>query len=689
LTPPPAAPTLSVPVHTEDVVAMGNQHPDQDRPAGHARDATHRALLESVPWRDSLRTRLLLLTSLGIALLLLGDGVLTYLGARQVLVEQSRREIRDLARQTARGLEAVMDSVVVSAATLSGSVRGIGFDEHHLRALLRATAKGDPDIAGAMLILEPGALRTNDPAFSWYARVTSTGFHEQPMRYDGYDYHDQPWWKRTVRDGKTWWSEPYRNRATGDVLFVTYNHPIHAADGKSVAGMVSVDVPVQRLRALVGGARRDTMLRLLLSPEHSFVIDPGPALLRRTTFEQAAADPRMPGLRALLQPLRDARAAEAMYTDPQTLAPRLAVLEPVGMTGWTVVLSVSDEYVLRRLRQTAIRVIAFGLLAALLALAAIWLMAYRITGPILGLSASASHFAAGQFDLPLPHTNRTDEVGLMARAFDHARGSIKEQLLRIEQLSAARQKLESELSIARDIQRAMLPPAAVLSAGAGRLQAHAVLEPAKAVGGDFYTFLQRDGHTLLFAIGDVSDKGVPAALFMARAITMLEVAAGMGGSPAHALRIAARRLVEGNETCMFATVLCGVADATTGEIVMASAGHEAPVLRRADGSVAFVPVVAVEPLGFEVAADFPLWHGRLQPGDALLAYTDGITEAFNDRQEAFGSDRLLQVVAAGGDARGLCEALVAAAHRFADGAPQSDDITVLALSFTTTLPGGA
>jgi sigma-B regulation protein RsbU (phosphoserine phosphatase) len=260
----------------------------------------------------------------------------------------------------------------------------------------------------------------------------------------------------------------------------------------------------------------------------------------------------------------------------------------------------------------------------------------------------------------------------------------------IETISAAKQKLESELSIARDIQLAMLPRAPTIVAGAHRVETHAVLEPAKTVGGDFYTFLSReDDHALLFAIGDVSDKGVPAALFMARAITTLEVAAGVHGTPAKALRRAARRLVEGNETCMFATVLCGLVDVRNGDIALASAGHDPPVLRRADGRVELVPLETGPPLGFEVAARYETWHGRLAPGDMLVAWTDGITEALDPNDAPFGIDRLLDEVAGAGDARALCEALVDAAHRHAAGAPQSDDITVLAVACDAGADPGA
>ncbi|UNK48017.1 SpoIIE family protein phosphatase [Lysobacter sp. S4-A87] len=647
----------------------------------------------AVPWYRSLRTRLVLWICLGCVAVLVGATLVVQARSAQLLTAQSEREIRTLAEQTALGLHATLESVQVGATTLGEAVRGVGREPRTLDALLRATVAGDDDIEGAMLILEPGALDDGDAGYSWYVRREGKGFYTQPMRSRGYDYHDQPWWKRTIGEGRAWWSEPYRNAATGDQMFVTYNRPIRRNPedlASAPVGMVSLDVPVSRLRTLIGQQSIDSpVLRIVLSPEHLYVVHPSPELELKVRLDDRARQLDGHVLQPLLDAVRERRSADVTYLDPTTHIRRIGMVQPVPDSAWTVAVSVSEQYAQEQLRRTTRAVIAGGLLAVLVLVLVLWLIARPITRPLLALTSSAGHFAAGEFDWPLPHTTRRDEVGLLARAYDRARSSIKSQLAEIERMARSRQKLESELSIARDIQLAMLPPAPTLHADGHCLQAHALLEPAKAVGGDFYTFFVRDERVLWFVIGDVSDKGVPAALFMARAMTVLEIATGLGGTPDRALRAAAARLVEGNDTCMFATVLCGAIDSGTGEMVLASAGHEAPVLLRAGGRRQYVEVPTGPPLGVDIADSYPLWRGRLQPGDALVAYTDGISEALDGGQNAFGTERLLSALPAGADAKGLCEALVAAAHGFADGAAQSDDITVLALSFDPSTGGNA
>ena len=643
------------------------------------------AAVEAVPWMHSLRTRLTLWTSLGSAALLLALIGLTYVAARGILLDKAREGVRAQAEQIAIGMERTFEAVDIAAATLAEGVREAGHDTGRLDGLLRTVVVADPNIVGAMLVLEPDALAPGGAGHTWYVRRQGDGtLYEQSMQARGYDYRDEPWWHRTRNGKRPWWSEPYRSEATGGELFVTYNRPVWAVRGAHadpVVGMVSVDVPVHWLRIGLGQeGTGDLTRRILLSPERRFVVHPDPALELQVTLDELAAQPGYQRLQPLVTALRGGEGAEAIYREPTTGTNRLTLVRPLVDSGWTLGLSVSEHLVLAELNATT-RAVALGSALAVLSL---WLLmgitARRVTGPLGGLTESAGHFAAGEFDWPLPHTRRRDEVGVMARAFDHARGSIKRQMGEIETMAAARQRLDSELAIARDIQLSMLPTPLRVQAGGAVVEVHGALEPAKAVGGDFYTFFERTPGVVWFMIGDVSDKGVPAALFMARTVTVLEAAARVGGQPDDALRVAARQLAEGNDACMFATVLCGVLDAATGALVLASAGHDAPAIVRAVGGAAFVPLDTGGALGLDSLVDYPLWRGTLAPGEALVAFTDGITEAFDDAHEAYGEVRLLAALEPGRDAQSQCAALVAGAHAHAAGAPQSDDITVLVVT---------
>lgn len=636
---------------------------------------------QAVPWQDSLRTRVMLWFGVLVGALLLLGFIVSFLIARQQIIASAQERTRYEAAQAANRLYASMASVRITGEGISGLFNSLALDREATVRLMEAMLDADASAVGGLIALEPGVLPDGAP-MGFYAGVERRGVADRDLLATGYDVRRQAWYQRTMAAGAPWWSEPYFNETAGGRWMSTLNMPLRGRDGTHL-GMVSLDVPIARWEELVEPLRRIPGQRpALLGPDGTIALHPDPSVALKTTLARYIAD----GGRSDLAPMEAARAArqrlEFTHVLPGAGEARYSVLEPIGDTGWSLQLALSHTVLLSELKRITTLLAAAALVLLGLATLLVRRMARRITTPLNDLTGSASHFAAGEFDYPLHQTERRDEVGVMARAFDNARGSIKRQMIEIQDMSAARQKLESELDIARDIQLAMLPGARTLGADGWRLQAHALLEPAKAVGGDFYSFFERDHHTLWFAIGDVSDKGVPAALFMARTATVLEVAAGLGGSPEAALKEAARRLVEGNDTCMFATVLCGLVDASTGEFALASAGHEPPVLLRADGRTSFLDVLTGPPLGVDVSEHYTVWRGRLRSGDALVAYTDGVTEAFDPDNRPFGSDRLLAALHAGTDAGALCSTLVADVHRFAADAPQSDDITVLALRWT-------
>jgi serine phosphatase RsbU (regulator of sigma subunit)/ABC-type amino acid transport substrate-binding protein len=243
---------------------------------------------------------------------------------------------------------------------------------------------------------------------------------------------------------------------------------------------------------------------------------------------------------------------------------------------------------------------------------------------------------------------------------------------------AARARIESELRIAREIQLSFVPRTYPPLAG---WEIHGDLRPAREVGGDFYDcFLLEDGR-LYFALGDVSDKGVPAALFMAVTKTLLGASAVTGDSPAAIVDRVNRRTALANDQCMFITAFCGILDPDTGHVVYTNAGHNPPLALRADGAIEVLEFGRAPALGIIDDAHYGFYDMILRPGDALFMYTDGVTEA-TDRAGAFFSDERLRAAVAGqggGSAEQLATAVLGQVSAFADGTQPADDIAVLVI----------
>ena len=216
---------------------------------------------------------------------------------------------------------------------------------------------------------------------------------------------------------------------------------------------------------------------------------------------------------------------------------------------------------------------------------------------------------------------------------------------------------------------------------------HAMMESAREVGGDLYDFFFAEDGRLVFFIGDVSGKGVSAAMFMAQTKSLLRLVTGFllrdaaaAATPAAILGRVNQELCDGNSMMMFVTGFFGMLDTRTGDLQFSSAGHEAPYLVNADG---LSPVTGAQGLVLGLNGDWAYETAsiRLAPGDTLYLYTDGITEAFNPANEAFGRQRLEDALrhGAGDPLSRLVQGTVAAVRDFTGDAAQSDDITCLAV----------
>ena len=209
------------------------------------------------------------------------------------------------------------------------------------------------------------------------------------------------------------------------------------------------------------------------------------------------------------------------------------------------------------------------------------------------------------------------------------------------------------------------------------------MDPAKEVGGDFYDFFLVDDDHLALVMADVSGKGVPAALFMVIAKTLIKNRTQMGGGPAEILKFVNEQLCEGNEAELFVTVWLGIIEISTGKGMAANAGHEHPAIRRADGQYELVVYKHSPAVATMEGLRFREHEFELHPGDQLFVYTDGVAEATNADNELFGNDRMLEAL--NKDTKAAPEQLLSDMRKsidaFVGGAPQFDDITMLAISY--------
>jgi serine phosphatase RsbU (regulator of sigma subunit) len=286
------------------------------------------------------------------------------------------------------------------------------------------------------------------------------------------------------------------------------------------------------------------------------------------------------------------------------------------------------------------------------------------------------------------YTMGGDEVRQLMRRDPELATNLLEVILKrmMEHLIAeteARERLKAELRIARDIQLSMLPRTFPPFPGRKEFDIYAVMEPANEVGGDLYDFFLVERNRLCVLIGDVSGKGVPAALLMALSKTLLRSEAMRGYRAHEILARVNNALCAENQECMFVTVFCLILNTQTGEAECCAAGHNPPLRCSGDGTAEFLKTEPGSVIGFEENLTYPSGIIRLKLGETLLLYTDGVTEAENPKRELFSEDRLRCCVSSLGNS-GVREIIAGVKQNLAvhtQGHPQSDDVTMVALRY--------
>jgi len=305
-----------------------------------------------------------------------------------------------------------------------------------------------------------------------------------------------------------------------------------------------------------------------------------------------------------------------------------------------------------------------------------------------GLSLGAVDYIGKPFHPGLVRARVKNHLELK-RHRDFLEWEIRQRTEALIQAEKSRQRLEAELSVAGRIQESMLPARQLSDSRGLGFQLSTYLQAAREVGGDLFDYFYLGDGRLCFTLGDVSDKGVPAALFMVQVCTLFRTLGPAGTDPAGLLGLMNEQLCQDNSACMFVTMICGVFCMDTGELVLSSAGHEPPVLIESSGGARALEFEGGPALGLCEGAAFENFETTLGPGQSLLLYTDGVTEACNGSLEQFGEARLFDVLASRCELlpQKLTEQIRQNLLEFVQDAEASDDITLLALRAYTGVEG--
>ncbi len=308
-----------------------------------------------------------------------------------------------------------------------------------------------------------------------------------------------------------------------------------------------------------------------------------------------------------------------------------------------------------------------------------------VVKPVNLIAHEANHFVSADTAISdrLSTIKTKDEIQMLSESLLTMELSINDYIRNITEITAEKERIGAELDIATGIQASMLPSDFGTYDFLKEFDLYATMHPAKEVGGDFYDFFLTDATHVALVMADVSGKGVPAALFMAKGKTAIKTRAMMGGDPADILTDVNDQMCEGNEAELFVTVWLAIIDLKTGKGRAANAGHEHPALRHKDGTFELIKYRHSPAVATMEGMMFKDHEFELLPGDTLFVYTDGVTEATDAHDELFGEERLTDALNVDPNAvpKDLLSNVRAGIDAFVGEAPQFDDITMLGFRY--------
>lgn len=634
--------------------------------------------------RSSLALRLSLIVLAGTATIFFIAFGITYYSIRTILLHQAEIKTAHLASATQYKIESNLHSVMGMTVPLQTTLRHEIPSEKTIFRYLTDLVQESDLVAGASIAFEPYRIDADKKYYAPYAFEMNGEIETTMLGGDDFHYFVREWYQIPKETGKAFWTDPYLAEGGLGEIISTYCVPLFLND--EFIGVLALDITLRRLTEIVEEVSVfESGFAFLSSSTGTFITYPVAEYVMRESFFSLAEIWDEPELRVLGREIT-IEDAENFRRLPMALLGEAAWIYFLAIPSaeWNIGVIIPESELFSDIAELFRIILWISVGGFLLLLLVIVWISRSITHPIKLLARTAGQIAKGNLDEALPSSRNKDEVGELTHSFNEMRVALKDYINNLTETTKAKERIESELKIARNIQQSFLPKRYTLPNNLDKvLDLHANLVPAREVGGDLYDFFLTDDTHLYFAIGDVSGKGVPAALFMAVTKTLVKGIAEQYSNPLDILEKVNRELCFHNDNAMFVTYLCGKLDLHTGKLQLVNAGHNPPLLGRRDQPFDYLRLKPGLVLGAMEDTVFSTEELVLQPGDTLLLYTDGIVEAINEEGGFYGESKLLDEANAlrNKKSQQIVNSLEKSVFSFAGKAEQADDITILALRY--------
>ncbi len=604
------------------------------------------------------------------------------------LKEETREKVNSLAKSTVNSIEQVLSKAEMNPHVVAKLLESSFIHKDSLLPFLKTMLSVNENLYGAIIAFEPDFFPEHGSYYAPYVYRQGNSIKATILGDKEYEYFYMDWYQIPKTVQKPYWSEPYYDEGGGNILMTTYSVPFYTLkNGERIfSGIVTIDISLQWLTDLISKVKiLNSGYAFVLSRNGVIVAHPNSNYVMNESIFSIAKENNQPAMRETGRDMvRGEQNFESAGFRSKWKSGKLWInYAPLPSSCWSIGIIYPDSEMFASMNK--MNFILIGLMVIGLALLTFFI--YKIisglTSPLRDFAKSARLIASGNFNVQLPIIKTEDEMKELHSSFSYMQKELDEYMLTLKETTAAKEKIESELRIAKEIQMSMIPNIFPPFPDLPQIDVFAILKSAKEVGGDLYDFFAIGKNKFCFAIGDVSGKGVPASLFMAVTCTLMRSISQKEESPAEIVTTLNRSISKNNDLNMFVTLFLGVLDLTTGELRYTNAGHNPPVIIKGGNRAEMferaknIPVALFEEHKYE---EFSL---ILKKGEKIFLYTDGVSEAENSKNELFGEAAIIEVIEANlhKTPKELIRLVEKKVSLHVDDYIQSDDITMMTIEY--------
>ncbi|MDD3280091.1 MAG: SpoIIE family protein phosphatase [Bacteroidales bacterium] len=611
--------------------------------------------------------------------------------SRKLLLKNVEENAQHLSTSAVNKIESFFSEIektTQNAASIIIQSDSIDFQFHRI---IKDMVLSNPEIYGSCFACKPIISKRDTVLNAPYYYKTNKKLSFKNLADKNYDYILWDWYRIPATEHRSVWSEPYYDEGGGNVLMTTYAMPAYKKKGDTTTffGVLTADVSIDWLNEMLNNIHLiDNAYVFLISNTGNILSHPDSTFIMNKNISEYVKKEDNSNFQTVVHHMILGKSGFEKIRKDFYDNESWIFYTPLANKAWSLgfVFPKDELYAdLHLLQKDLLLILLSGILVLTFF---ILFVSAKLTKPIRHLADLMHKDSEAFIHMQIPNFISNKEINMLTSSFRNLQNELNKYIAHLKEITISKERIESELQLASKVQISMLPCDEDADKYKNKINIHAYIHASKEVGGDLYDYFFLDDSHLFFVIGDVSGKGMGAAMFMTSTLTLLRAHAKIAGNNlCRILQITSDYLEANNPDKYFVTLFTGIFNITTHELNYVNAGHTYPVILSENTEIILMNHTHMLPLGIIKPKQIISSQCKLHPNDTLFLYTDGVTEAMNTNNELFGTTSLLEILKNYSQRNkdklipSVCQAL----KNFTTSTPQHDDISMLCIQVKESL----